>query len=280
MELHLFTLGMRNRKLFTRYLLLTSSASRSLYRLLLLLLAVTSIAIASPDGPPPAVESALPDSPGVVFSTSQDLTAHGSATRETSTVSTRPSPHAYTKVIGVGQTAPPQRTSDKVVLGLRESVTPLAMLGWLYSAEWSHLIDGSPNYGTNGKAFAQRLGAAAVLGSSKEIFSDAVLAPVFHQDPRYYQLGRSHRFINRAAYAASRAVISRTDSGSTVPNYAFMLGTAGADALTFAYYPERNRTGSRFAQTWLTSVGGTAFGYIVSEFSDDLKQWAHLQKRE
>ena len=100
------------------------------------------------------------------------------------------------------------------------------MLGWPLSAGWSHLIDSSPNYGTNGKAFAQRLGAAAALNSSKEIFSDSILATAFHQDPRYYQLGRSHKLINRAVYAGTRPIIGRTDSGKTIPNYAFILGQA------------------------------------------------------
>lgn len=154
------------------------------------------------------------------------------------------------------------------------------MSGWFFSAEWSHLINSAPNYGVDKGAFAQRLGAAAVLGSSKEIFSDSVLAPVFHQDPRYYQLGRSHKFFNRAVYAATRSVIGRTDSGRAIPNYASILGTGGAAALTRAYYPDRNVTGSQFAQTWATSTGGTAFGYLVSEFSDDLLQWVHLKKHE
>lgn len=229
---------------------------------------------------PPAVEAAaaLPDSPGAIFSSSQE---HSFSTRETNNLRTpSTAPHAWTKVIAPGQTAPPQHAGDKILLGLHESVTPLAMLGWLESATWSHLINGAPNYGVNSEAFAQRLGAAAALGSSKEIFSDAVLAPALHQDPRYYKLGSGHRFINRAAYAASRAVIGRTDSGRTIPNYSFMLGTAGAAALTRAYYPERNQDAGQFAHTWLTSVGGTAFGYLVSEFSDDLKQWTHLAKRE
>jgi hypothetical protein len=152
------------------------------------------------------------------------------------------------------------------------------MLGWPLSAGWSHLIDSSPNYGTNGKAFAQRLGAAAALNSSKEIFSDSILATAFHQDPRYYQLGRSHKLINRAVYAGTRPIIGRTDSGKTIPNYAFILGTGGAAALTLAYYPDRNVSGSQFARTWASSLGGSALGYLVSELGGEVIQKLRINR--
>lgn len=184
------------------------------------------------------------------------------------------------KFVESGKVAPKQQAHDKVMLGLRESVTPFAMLGWISSAGWRQLIDSSPNYGTNGKAFAQRLGAAAALNSSKEIFSDSILATAFHQDPRYYQLGKSHKFIDRALYAATRPVIGRTDSGKAIPNYAYILGTGGAAALTRAYYPERNQTGGQLVQTWATSLGGSAIGSLVSELGGEVIGWLRVGRHE
>jgi hypothetical protein len=186
----------------------------------------------------------------------------------------------HVKFIAAGQSAPPQQAHDKIVLGLRESVTPFSMIGWVASAGFSHLIDSSPNYGTNGKAFAQRLGAAAALNSSREIFSDSVLATAFHQDPRYYQLGSSHKFFNRAVYAATRTIVGRTDGGKAIPNYAYILGTGGAAALTHTYYPERNVTASQVMQTWATSIGGGSLGYLISEFGGDVIGWLHVRKHE
>jgi hypothetical protein len=223
----------------------------------------------------------LPDSPGALLylppvssSSRSDTAFDGQATG----ASGKPMALPRIKFVMAGQPAPRQEARDKVLLGLRESVTPFSMLGWVFSAGWAHLIDGSPNYGTNGKAFSQRLGASAALGVSKEIFSDSVLAPVFHQDPRYYQLGKSHKFINRAVYAGTRPVIGRTDSGKTIPNFAFILGTGGAAALTKTYYPERNQTTSQVFQTWATSLGGSSIGYLVSEFGGEVIGWLHVTK--
>jgi hypothetical protein len=228
---------------------------------------------------PPA--TTLPDAPSALLPSllagSDD--PQNSVAAHTGTT-TAPTVRPTVKFVAAGRVAPPQQPRDKVLLGLRESVTPFAMVGWVVSAGWGHLVDGSPNYGTNGRAFGQRLGAAAALNSSKEIFSDSILATAFHQDPRYYQLGKSHKFINRGLYAATRPIIGRTDSGKTIPNYAHILGTGGAAALTRTYYPERNQTGGQVVQTWATSLGGSAIGNLVSEFGGEVIGWLRIGKLE
>jgi hypothetical protein len=236
---------------------------------------------------PEAAPVALPDSPGALLypslvssSSLGDAGLDGQATGAGAGASSKPVALPRVKFVSSEQTAPKQVAHDKIRLGLRESVTPFSMLGWVFSAGWAQLIDGSPNYGTNGQAFSQRLGAAAALGASKEIFSDSVLATVFHQDPRYYQLGKTHKFFNRAIYAGTRPIIGRTDSGKTIPNYAFILGTGGAAALTTAYYPDKNTTTGQVFQTWATSLGGSAVGYLVSEFGGEVIGWLHVRKSE
>jgi hypothetical protein len=247
---------------------------------LLLCLAVSAVPsralAATPDDNGVETASALPDSPGSLRASSGEDSssnpAAAAAGQALGSSTKQPAPQAYVKLIAAGLQAPPQTASDKIRLGLRESVTPFAIIGWPLSAGWSHLINGSPNYGVNGEAFAQRLGAAAALNSSKEVFSDSILATAFHQDPRYYQLGRGHKLFNRALYAGTRPIIGRTDSGKTIPNYAFILGTGGAAALTQTYYPDRNVSGGQFARTWVTSLGGSALGYLVSEFGGEVIQ--------
>jgi hypothetical protein len=165
-------------------------------------------------------------------------------------------------------------------MGLRESVTPYSVIGWFVSAGWSHLVDSSPNYGTNSEAFAKRLGAAAALASSRNIFSDSILGPVFHQDTRYYQLGKEHSLIHRAIYAGTRPIIGKTDGGRTIPNYAFLLATGGSSGLTVTYYPEQNTSGSEVAKTFGSSLGGAAVGALINEFGGDIIQGLHLTRNK
>lgn len=227
--------------------------------------------------------SSLPDSPGATIAAA----AYGNAASpfdldasQTHSNHHLPAAQPRVKLVAPGQTALPQTAADKLLLSARESITPGSALGWAFAAEWSQLLNTPPHYGVNGKAYAQRLGAAAALSSSKKVFGDGLLAIAFHQDPRYYQMGQGHTILDRALYAATRAVVGRTDRGKAIPNYALILGSGGASALTQAYYPERNVHPRQFATTWGTTLAGSSIGYLVSEFSGDALEWLHLKKNE
>ena len=182
------------------------------------------------------------------------------------------------KYIKPGQQAPRLRSGDKILLGFKDSIGPLSATGWVLSAGWEQLIDSSPNYGTNGKAFAQRLGAAAARDISEAIFSDSVMSTVLHEDPRYYKMGDRHNIFKRALYAATRPIITRTDGGHTTLNLAYLSGNLAGAALTQAYYPPVNRGFSQVLQTYGGSIGGGALGFLSSEFLDDILRGIHLEK--
>jgi len=239
------------------------------------------VMIAPVDLPALADSTALPDSPGATLTSSSSSTPDDSADSDgQNTTPARPTVLPRVKLVPADRTAPPQRATDKIVMGLRESVTPFSVLGWFFSAGWSHLIDSSPNYGTNSEAFAKRLGAASALASSRGIFSDSVLAPILHQDTRYYQLGPGHKLINRAIYAGTRPIIGKTDGGRTIPNYAFLLATGGSSGLTVTYYPEKNTSGGDVAKTFASSLGGAALGALINEFGGDVIQALHLSRNK
>ena len=179
-----------------------------------------------------------------------------------------------------GQTVPRLTGNDKRVLGLEQSFTLFSAIGWITSAGYSHLVNGSPNYGTDSGAFGMRLGATAVRATSQNILGNALFAPLFHQDPRYYKLGKGNSFLRRAAYAATRAVITRNDDGANRPNYSLLAGNLAGAALTNAYYPTLNQGFGPTAKTFGSSVGGSAIGFVVSEFLYDGLEYAHLKRFE
>jgi hypothetical protein len=228
--------------------------------------------------------SSLPDSPGTLVRTSasRDAASCFDAPAGQAHAANRnlPAARPRVKLVSPGQSALSQTAGDKLLLSLQESITPGSAIGWAFAAQWSQLLNTPPHYGVNGEAYAQRLGAAAALSSSKKIFGDGLLAIAFHQDPRYYQMGHGHKFLERAVYAATRSVVGRTDSNKAIPNYALLLGSGSASALAQAYYPERNVHVRQFATTWGTTLAGSSVGYLVSEFSGDALQWLHLKKSE
>jgi hypothetical protein len=234
----------------------------------------------------------LPDSPGSLFSASADTadtTADPTPNLDDPQAIPRnsaPPPNARTRhsaylamTIAPNEIAEPMSIHHKVVGGLKNSVSLFSMTGWVASAGWTQLTNGSPNYGTDKGAFGQRLGAAAIRNISEGVFSRSLFAPVFREDPRYYIMGRGNNFFKRTIYAATRTIVTRTDSGHATPNFALLAGNAAGAALTATYYPAKNTTSGEVAKTFGTSVGGSAVGFIVTEFIADALEYAHLRKR-
>jgi len=77
----------------------------------------------------------------------------------------------------------------------------------------------------------------------------------------------------------SRTFVTRTDSDGRSLNGALLLGYAASSALSYTYYPQINRNFDDTAKTYGDSLGGAAFGFVASEFTDDVLQWLHLEKK-
>jgi hypothetical protein len=222
----------------------------------------------------------IPDSPGFLFSSSSSSPDPDSASFDPGTTPVfKHSPHLRLTVYE-GEIADPMTASDKVKAGFKNSVSLFSMTGWLASAGYEQVTNGSPNFGTDAGAFGERLGFGAIHGISNGVFSNSLFAPMFHEDPRYYVMGPGHPFLKRLIYAATRTVISRTDSGRSIPNYALFAGNAAGAALTVVYYPARNTTFSQVSRTFGTSLAGSAFGFIVDEFVVDALVDFHLKKKQ
>ena len=173
-------------------------------------------------------------------------------------------------VIQPGQTAPKLSKRTEVISGIRDTFSPFSVVGWVASEAYSYGTNGSPNYPQTGKGFAQGLGAAAARASSENLFTEAILAPVLHEDARYYRMGKGHNFFKRLTYAGTRELITRTDGGHQTINFANIGGNLAGAALTAAYYPPVNTSTTEVLQTFGGSVGGSALYYVVAEFLPDI----------
>ncbi len=182
----------------------------------------------------------------------------------------------HAKFIAADENAQTITAGDKVVIAVRQLVSPLSLGGEIISAGYTHLTNGAPNYGTDGNAFAQRFGASVARGSSQEIFSDGVFAPILHIDPRYYVEGSNFSFVHRAFYAATRVLVARTDGGRNTVNAPLVLGYAASAALNNAYYPQINRNFKDTASGFGGSLGGAAIGFVFSEFAGRFVKAVHM----
>lgn len=249
----------------------------------------TSIAIAS-TGMSSSVEAALtlPDAPGEpVDSPARSL----SGSSDQASFSNAPTTGAMgfladllnshsRLVVPAGQKVQPLAANEKVTLGMKAPFSLFAVTGWLASSGYSQWRNSTPNYGVDKGAYGERLGATALRNLTEDVFGNAVLAPILHEDPRYFVMGSSHNFFKRGLYAATRVLITRDDDGHSTPNYSLIGGNLAGAALTNAYYPPTNRGFTQTAMTFGTSLGGSAIGFAISEFYGDALKAVHLKKAE
>jgi len=161
---------------------------------------------------------------------------------------------------------------QKFNLFAKETFDPFTPASAAAGAAISQTDNDDPKYGYGGSAYAQRFGAALADITSQNFFSDAVLASLLHEDPRYFRIGPEFPFWHRVGHAMSRVAVTRTDSGKTTFNYAGILGMSMGIGLSNAYYPAASVNGAEVAKRFGTSLAASALFNILPEFWPDIRQ--------
>ncbi len=174
----------------------------------------------------------------------------------------------------------PLRVRDKWLLFVKETVDPYTFASAAAGAAFSQMLDDDPKYGTGPKSYLQRFGAAQADLTTQNFFSDAILAPLFHEDPRYFRKGPGTSVAKRIGYAMSRIVITRRDSGRNSFNFSGIMGMGMGIALSDTYYPRQSVGGGELESRLITSLGSSALGNLLPEFWPDVKQkLAHFKNK-
>ncbi len=95
------------------------------------------------------------------------------------------------------------------------------------------------------------------------------LPTVFHQDERYYAMGKGG-FWKRGFYAASRVLITPDYHGHNSFNASELLGRGMAQGISAAYYPSGSRTAGALAQKYGWAIGRDMLTNVFREFWPDI----------
>lgn len=229
----------------------------------------------------------LPDAPGTLLSAAEATLGQAGQQQITGLVPPQDPPDGRTppiaplrwKYIPAGYQFHHLSQGDKVYIAFRDLYSPLDLGAVFISAGFSHLRNSSPRYGSDRGAFGERLGAAELREISQGIFVDAVFAPLFHQDPRFFGEGPSHDATHRTFHALSRVLITRNDNGTHGPNLSLWAGHAAAAALTPLYYPPANRNANDVASSFGFSLVSAGLGFIIDEYLDDVLEAVHFERK-
>jgi Carboxypeptidase regulatory-like domain len=162
--------------------------------------------------------------------------------------------------------AAPLTPKQKYKLAFRSIVDPATFIIVGGFAGIEQATNEFSGYGQGWEGYGKRYGAGLADTSIGGMLGGAVLPVLFHQDPRYFYMGRGTKW-HRAMYALSSAVVARGDNGKWQPGYAAVLGDFGSGAISNLYYPASNRNGADLTiANGFLAVAGNAVGNLLQEF--------------
>jgi len=164
----------------------------------------------------------------------------------------------------------PIPSSRKFVIAAHDAFDPPIFFTAIPFAGLNHLSNNNPSFGQGLKGFSQRYGATLADQMISNLLTEGVLSSAFHEDPRYFRKGHGSG-LGRVAYALSRLVVCRRDSGSFGFNFPEFGGNAIGAGVANAYYRD-GRSLSGNLQRFGMGLATDAWGNILKEFWPDIKK--------
>ncbi|MGA2535982.1 MAG: hypothetical protein ABSF53_08215 [Terracidiphilus sp.] len=182
------------------------------------------------------------------------------------------------RAISTDEKLPPQSIKDKFMDATQDSFDYSSIFLPMALAAYSQLTNATPEFGSGAPAYARYFWHAAVDQTSENYMVEFVVPVLTREDTRYYTLGRGG-FMKRTAYALSRAVVTRSDSGREVFNLSEVVGAGASAGLSSLYYPTRQRSFGNTGKQWGLDVGIDSASFVVREFWPNINQWLFRQKK-
>ena len=128
--------------------------------------------------------------------------------------------------------------------------------------------------------FAKRYAASYGDSFDGNLWGNAILPSVLHQDPRYYRIGHG-TFKHRVIYMALSTVRCKGDNGKWQPNISNVAGNIIGGAVSNLYYPASQRGVGLTFERGLTVTAEGTFGAFLEEFYPDYVKWRqHRRERK
>ncbi|HYA24792.1 MAG TPA: hypothetical protein VEF05_11570 [Terriglobales bacterium] len=164
---------------------------------------------------------------------------------------------------------------------LETSFSSSATRGNLLDAGQAQIQKAWPGYGKGFRGFEKRYFAITADHAAGNFFGAFLFPTLLHQNPRSPRLGPGSSLWRRLGYAASRAALTRDDSGNTSFNTSLLLSTVASSAVKNFYYPRDQRGVSTTVSAVERSLLGNVQGNLSREFLPDIQHflWKHAPER-
>ena len=161
---------------------------------------------------------------------------------------------------------------EKFKLAANNSVSLATGAAALTSSAFGQAIDSPAGYGQGSEGYGKRFGAHMARSASGNLFGTFLIASALHEDPRFY-VKKNLSVKQSVKYAAVRVVVTRSDWGDRVVNFAGLLGPLAGEALANTYYPDGSRgVGNTFVR-YASDLGWKFGGNLLRQY------WPNINKK-
>lgn len=173
------------------------------------------------------------------------------------------------RAVSAGEIPPPPTPKEAFMIATRNSFDYSA---FVFTGLTSLIAEGENDHPQLGKGvpgfwrYSWRGFVDKTDGNYWVIFA---LPTVFHEDERYYALGKGS-IMKRAVYAASRVVITPDYNGHNTINASELLGRGIAQGISTTYYPSQDRTAGALASKYGYAILRDAATNTFREFWPDI----------
>jgi hypothetical protein len=227
---------------------------------------VLLVCLAGPADAQTASPATLPDAP--------------STTEGGSSSATPPGEIQTPRVLGImpnfrsvspGAAVPPASPREKFVTATQDNFDYSALVfGGIIAAD-AFFAKETPEFHQGAAGYARYYWHTVADQSIQNYLVEAIIPTLGHEDSRYYAMGKDGGGVwRRATYALSRAVVTRSDSGKPMFNYAQIVGSGIAVSISNFYYPSKERTVANGLRNYGQDVGYDAVTFMFHEFWPDI----------
>ena len=131
-------------------------------------------------------------------------------------------------------------------------------------------------YGPGLKGFGKSVAVSYTQDATGQFFGAFAIPVIAHQDPRYFRMPHAP-FGKRLVYSISRTVVSRSDSGQSIPNYATLLNYPIGAELSNFYVPGISTNGASTVARIFTGYALDPVNSLINEFLPDVASHVHVR---
>jgi hypothetical protein len=136
--------------------------------------------------------------------------------------------------------------------------------------------DSHSAYGPGLKGFGKIVGVSLLQDATAQFFGAFAIPVIAHQDPRYFRMPHAP-LPKRILYSLSRTVISRSDSGHSIPNYGTLLSYPISAEIDNLYVPGIHPDGPSTVARVFTGYGLDPVNNLLNEFLPDVASRVHVR---